>query len=173
MVTKLITTLLLSTFLCGCYQHKINLSNNIGFKNQLKLNGFYYTSINPKTKAVQKFFLYENGVVLNMKAFDSVDLLDLEKQIQGFNKYHTKQKNNYLSWGVFELKSNKISLTKWYPSSGGPLLVYVKRGEILNDSTFVIKWYETTKGKKIKDLNDVYHFHKYSPKPDSTNNLIK
>ena len=173
MVTKLISILFLSVVFVGCIQHKISLSNNIGFKNQLKLDGFYYTSINPKTKAVQKFFLYENGVILNMMAFDSVDLVDLEKQIQGFNKYSSKNKKNYLSWGVFELKNNNISITSWYPSSGGPLPVYVEKGGILNDSTFIIKWYETTKGKKVRDLNDVYRFHKFSPKPDSTNYVIK
>lgn len=173
MVKKIISILLMCSFFVGCYQYKIYKPQNSGFNNQLKLGGFYFTSINPKTKAVQKNFLYENGIILNMMAFDSVDLTDLTNQIHDFNKYSSKNKKNYLTWGVFELENKSISITKWYPSSGGPLDVFTEKGVVLNDSTFIIQWYESRKGKKIKDLNEVYHFQKFSPKPDSVNYVIK
>ncbi len=172
-MVNLIKVLLSVCLTWSCSPQKILMPKNVGLTNQLRLDGFYYTSVNPKTDAVKIIFLYENGVVLDMFSFDKVDTLFLTKRIN--EKYYKdkSQKKSYLDWGVYQLNNNQISITSWYPSSGGPLPVFVKKGSVVNDTTFVINWYETTKGKKLKDLNGVYKFVKFIPKPDSTNTVLK
>ena len=44
---------------------------------------------------------------------------------------------NYLG-GVFIINGQSIKFEKWYPSSGGGLPAYVREGDIINDTTFVI-----------------------------------
>lgn len=59
----------------------------------------------------------------------------------------------------------------WY--SRADLPVFTKKGEILNDSTFIINEVYEYDGKILSKENKLYHFYKYSPKPDSTNKYIK
>lgn len=158
----------------SCKPKNIILPKNTGLTNQLRIDGFYYEKVNLNNDAVKVIFLYRNGVVCDLLTFEKLDMQVIREHI---NKFYNGTDNNIvnsrLHWGSFELLEKEISLTNWYPSSGGPLPVYVKKGIVLNDTTFVIKEYETTKGKKKGDLNDTYKFVKFSPKPDSTNNFIK
>jgi hypothetical protein len=50
---------------------------------------------------------------------------------------------------------------------------YVRLGTILNDTTFIITKLVRSDGKHESEKNETYHFRLFSPKPDSTNNLIK
>ena len=84
-------------------------------------------------------------------------------------------KNIKFFWGVFNIKNNQILYERWCPSEP-PYRTYVREGNIINDTTFVItKLYRMVNGKKTEEseLNEVYHFKQFSPKPDSTNKFIK
>ena len=51
---------------------------------------------------------------------------------------------------------------------------YLKTGDIINDTTFVITEVERSKdGSERRTINEMYHYKHYSPKPDSTNNFVK
>ena len=80
-----------------------------------------------------------------------------------------------ISWSVFQFDGNNIQFERWYPSSGGPFPAYVRSGEILNDTTFIItEIYRMKDGVKtdVEESNEVYQFQAFSPKPDSTNRFI-
>lgn len=76
-------------------------------------------------------------------------------------------------WGIFNIKNDSIVFERWYPSSGGPFPAYLRSGKILNDTTFVItKSFRSKIGNEEQQLNETYHFRKFSPKPDSTNIFV-
>jgi hypothetical protein len=77
-----------------------------------------------------------------------------------------------VGWGVFLIKGNNIECEVWSTSVGGGLPVGRGEGIILNDTTFcIVKSINIRDGKEFPH-NDIYHFRKFSPKPDSTNNFI-
>lgn len=132
--------------------------------NELRTDGYYYTKKDSYEGIIySKYALYRNGVIR---------YIDGSKFIQpsfGSNKYK-------YDWGVFKIENGKILFECWQPGNGGALKSYVNSGEILNDTTFVIKEiYRMHKGQKTdaRGKNEVYHFVAYSPKPDSTNNFVK
>jgi hypothetical protein len=75
-------------------------------------------------------------------------------------------------WGVFNIKDNIIKFERWYPGQGAKK-AYVREGIILNDTTFHITKSYRSNGSELKDADEVYHFRKFSPKPDSTNVFVK
>jgi hypothetical protein len=133
--------------------------------NALKLDGIYYFETeNFEGPLFQRYALYRNGIIRNLGGSKNIDDLRFPS---GNSKYE---------WGVFQIDGTRIKFERWYPSSGGPLKAYIRSGEILNDTTFLItESYRMQKGKKteIRERNEVYHFRQFSPKPDSTNNFIK
>lgn len=132
---------------------------------ELRLDGFYYwETSNNEGPLFQKYALYKNGIIHDLGA---------TKLLEDANFQQGKYK---IEWGVFKISGTEIKFERWYPSSGGPLQAYIRAGQILNDTTFVIKEsYRMYKGKKTEmgQENEIYHFKKFSPKPDSTNTYIK
>lgn len=140
--------------------------------NQLKINGYYYQRAEGKYYTI--YFFYEDGVLLYGGGnFTYQELIEKEKEYNNEIWLHAVKKyKDY--WGIYNIESNSISFERWYPSSGGPYPAYIRSGEILNDTTFVItKSIRSKNGKEKQQLNETYHFRKFSPKPDSTNTFIK
>lgn len=139
---------------------------------QLRIDGFYY--LQKDNNYYDCYCFYGNGVVIAAGGLrKSVAELSqyLEKEFINSDSYK-KYKSN---WGVFKIEGNSIQFERWYPSDP-PLKAYVKAGEIINDSTFVIKEiYRMQGGQKteVESRNEVYHFKAFSPKPDSTNSFVK
>jgi hypothetical protein len=134
----------------------------------LKLNGYYYLQ-EPDSQSIisRVLFLYSNGVILdrgayntnNLSVVDSILLANLNKTT------YTKR-----SWGIININNFDIIMESWATQTS----VYKRfreEGNILNDTTFNIdKIFGSN--NKIQPLNNTYHFHQFSPKPDSTNNFI-
>lgn len=137
--------------------------------NQLKTNGFYYTTYESYDYKLKKkklfyniYFLYKNGVILNGKGQPSLDNIKVHNSVYSYQ----------ISWGIFQIDGNRIRYEKWIPT----LSSAIYEGVILNDTTFTItEAYNLKLGNKvnISKMNDIYHFQAHSPKPDSTNNYIK
>jgi len=142
--------------------------------NQLRVDGYYYQKKDGKFFTMYCF--YRDGIVLYLGGgFTSGQIIELEDRIQN-GSFYQDIKNQKDYWGVFKIENTSILFEKWYPSSGGGLPAYVRAGEILNDTTFVItESYRMQGGKKkeVRERNETYHFRKFSPKPDSTNIFIK
>ncbi len=142
----------------------INRENYNGI--ELKMNGYYYTG----DSLISILFLYKNGVVLSA---GSVQFEEWKKYEKLFNNNHFKKKlhNSRMGWGVFKINENEIMYERWYPSER-PHHTAIRKGKILNDTTFIILKSISHKGKE-KSRNEVYHFKKFKHKLDSVSKFIK
>jgi hypothetical protein len=138
---------------------------------KLKLNGFYIRrdSVNGNVQS-SIYVLYQDGKLLYVGTFD-------ENEFD--TKYLTdavileKVRSTLPSWGLYEISRDTISFEKWHYTGGAPKITYVRRGSILNDSTFIINQVARPDGSERTDVKETYHFNKFHPKPDSTNDFIK
>jgi hypothetical protein len=141
--------------------------------NQLRIDGYYYLFDSQSNTITATYFFYEDGTALHGGGWPYENQFEgLESNFSAEN-WQEKIKENKLKWGVFQIEGDEISFERWYPSSGGPTPAYIRSGEILNDTTFVITKSVRPKTGEEKELNEVYHFRAFSPKPDSTNSFIE
>ncbi len=139
--------------------------------NQLRIDGYYYAIYNNQIYSI--YFLFENGVYADFHS-SSGDLEYTDTFIKKNNVLGVVKRTKY-SWGLFLVEGSDIKMEQWHPSNGGPLPAYVRAGKILNDSTFqMTELYRMQGGEKTdaSTINEVFKFHEYSPKPDSTNSFI-
>jgi hypothetical protein len=73
---------------------------------------------------------------------------------------------------VFIIEDNVIKFERWYPSER-PYNAFVREGVILKDTTFHITKSYRSNGTEKREKDEIYHFRKFSPKPDSTNVYVK
>ena len=152
---------------------KLSISKNPYAGKRLRVDGYYYYEYDTPSNRRTLFF-YNNGISLYGGTFPSADLLQQEAEFAN-GKFYSAIKNDKLFWGVFQVDGDKITFERWYPSSGGPTHAYVRAGKILNDTTFQItESYRMQGGNKTEASakDEVYHFKKFSPKPDSTNVFV-
>ena len=163
--------LILSTY--GCRKilfpsEKLTIQPTPYTGNQLRIDGYYFTetvSGSDYAPSYQIYFLYRNGVIFGG---DNALLSELSTREAEFMNgvYYADSKDVRYCWGRFIIVDNSIVYEKWYP--GADSWVYKSQGEILNDSTFHIS--SSRHGEdEFSPENDLFHFKKLSPKPDSTN----
>lgn len=138
--------------------------------NQLRIDGYYFQKMDNSIFTI--YFFYNDGTVLyGGGSFPISEIEDYEVEFTS-EEWITSAKESKIRWGLFQIEGNRISFERWYPSSGGPLPAYIRTGEILNDTTFLINKSIRSDGSNEKELNETYHFKQFSPKPDSTNGFI-
>jgi hypothetical protein len=140
--------------------------------NELRMDGYYYFMTGDNLHYT--YFFYRNGIIIHGggNAPNTSPIEFVENQFISEN-YLKSLKDHKTAWGIFQITGNKIEFERWYPSSGGLTPAYIRSGEILNDTTFVITKSVRAKTGEEKELNEIYHFKEFSPKPDSTNSFIK
>ncbi|MCU0390515.1 MAG: hypothetical protein MUE81_05320 [Thermoflexibacter sp.] len=138
--------------------------------NQLKVNGYYYgdsSIVGGKTNVLVSYF-YRNGIFIDRESVELTKVLsniipnEPLNQIKGI-------------WGIFKIEGNKITIESFRSSMCGVKTSFIE-GEILNDTTYLIKSSESRdKGRVTSRLerNSIYRFRQSNIKPDSTNNFIK
>jgi hypothetical protein len=132
------------------------------------MNGIFYRTLN---EGITSFVLYRNGVYL----YNSVSNCDtLKCHTDHIAKYSKRQtKGNYYDekgdWGIYKQTSKKIIIERYWPIGFGSYGIQSMEGNILDSETIEITEFN---GKNLKETW-TYHFHPYSPKPDSTNQFIK
>jgi hypothetical protein len=86
-------------------------------------------------------------------------------------------RDDKINWGLYIITKDKIVWEGWNTSIGGGLPKWRAEGYIPNDSTIIFNRninYDNKWLPKVKvGYESVIHFHKFSPKPDSTNNFTK
>ena len=140
---------------------------------QLRMDGYWYNDYANNTYR-EVYFFYNNGIAMSVGAFPIDETSKREQAFQTV-EFYDRIKQNKLCWGVFQVDGDKITFERWYPSSGGPTHAYVRAGKILNDTTFQItESYRMQGGNKteVSAKDEVYHFKKFSPKPDSVNVFV-
>ncbi|MFW5872355.1 MAG: hypothetical protein ACOCVN_00050, partial [bacterium] len=117
---------------------ELTLEKELYTGEQLRIDGYYYLKDKNNT-LISTYFFYENGILLYGGGRPYPEgLSEIENKIFTSKQWIDKIGSQKLSWGVFQIDNNKIYFEKWYPSSGGPTPAYIRSGEILNDTTFVI-----------------------------------
>ena len=138
--------------------------------NQLRIDGYYYQLVDGVLYHVNCF--YSNGVLQHLGGYKMSDIKEYER-IFTTKEFNEKGKKSRFFWGAFKIEGSQIRFEKWYPSEVPK--AYVRAGNILNDTTFIItEIYRMKDGKKteVRAENETYHFRQFSPKPDSTNAFV-
>jgi hypothetical protein len=160
---------------CKMYR---NMDDELSFRmmnfsgNQLRIDGYYYNLSNSKIHNISFFF--SNGITLNCGGSKN-DFKEVEDYLSTqflINKVHLKNK---IGWGVFSIEGKSIKFERWYPSQR-PYKAYVRSGEILNDTTFLItEMYRVVENNKteVQSINEIYYFKQFFPKPDSSSSFIQ
>lgn len=167
-------TFIISWLMASCEKwpkdDALTLEKRICTDNSLRFDGYYYEMNAVSNSFSETYFLYRDGTILsfcgtpdNKPPFTFIEDLILSGEFS--------YKNSKSLWGVFQIKDTSIIINRWFPGNGG-LRAALLQGVILNDSTFkIISTTETTTGT-VHHNNDLFHFHAFSPKPDSTNVFI-
>jgi hypothetical protein len=136
---------------------------------QIKLNGYYFGDTTTWGKPYANvLYFYRNGVF--MYAFGK----DKETAEAGAVVIdHEDYKSLKRAWGLYRIDGNTIEMERWGPSDYCGLTTIYDKGEIINDTMFVIKYFEERNRGKAKHREDInsYFFFRAAVKPDSTNNF--
>ncbi len=155
---------------------KLSFPTNPYTGSELKIDGYYYnTYIYGENKTGHDIYLfYTNGVLLFGGVSDQEQILIKEEKLKN-GEHYSNAKNSEEYWGNFQISGSSIKFEKWSKDLSD-IYLYVSEGSILNDSTFTItQSYRLEEGKQKNwtSINETYHFKKFSPKPDSTNQFVK
>ena len=158
------------------------------FKNDY--GGYSEDKRNPyQQKAIEPIILNSNGTVRsfnNQSGFQENLVFDFkqncgledkntfENAIEHFECLLNNDNDRYDVWGkgVFSADKSKITI-QYYINWIGDYYLREKRGEILNDSTFVLSERYDYKLDTIYEINELYRFKRFRNKPDSTNFITK
>jgi hypothetical protein len=142
-------------------------------KNQLKLNGYYIKDSENEKDLRHVYFFYKTGLILYGYSYSSNEtVFEIENQLKKVD-YSFQNKRNRPGTGLFQIDDDEIAFETWEPSAGGPLKTAFRKGRIIDNSTFIITQIKNNYSNKEFAVNDVYKFHLFSPKPDSTNVFIE
>lgn len=139
--------------------------------NQLQIDGYYYIiNYNDPEKTMEVFVFFQNGVLSYLGGgFSSTT--SIENSILS-DVFMRKIYINKDCWGIFEVNEKVIKFERWYAGQGAKP-AFVNEGVILNDTTFHITKSYRSNGDDLRERDELYHFRKFSPKPDSTNVFVK
>ena len=170
-----IAFLIITFLLIGCGKplfgpDKLSLERKDYFGDELKISGYYYRKYSTdNTYRYVIYFFYNNGVLFHAGTIFEENLSKKEEEFKN-GVFYNNTKNTRFRWGIYTISENKIKFERWYP--GEAQKAFVSEGTILNDTTFhITKSYRNQNGEKteIRPKDEVYHFKKFSTKPDSTN----
>jgi hypothetical protein len=139
----------------------------------LRLDGYYFSTVKGEDDSlISPYFLYRNGLILSVGSTPKRRLNILERSLSD-KSFIEKVKQAKDSYGVYLVKNDSIEFEMWYPGPGPPKLVFLRQGLLLSDSMFRITKMIHPQTKIEEQVNEVYRFKKFHPKPDSTNEFIK
>lgn len=161
-------------FMGGCKKwlkdEELTLNRQPYNSNELRIDGYYYDMEDGKIWST--YFFYRNGILHYGIASDTLgNDLDMYDTWFASDYYLQCLRTGRRRWGLFEIHDDSIVFERWGILEGGdPVLRF--SGRILNDTTFIITKCENPYSGESSQENDLYHFHAFSPKPDSTNMFI-
>jgi hypothetical protein len=145
--------------------------------NSLKLNGYYYNIQDNRYKVI---YLFSNGVYRLVAQADApgpnIDLIKFldDKATVRFigDKYMVRY-----DFGLFQVDDSAIIIEHWLSGVGTRYPKRRLQGTITNDSTFhiTVKYGDELHGgnKPVNVVDEIYHFRRFSPKPDSVTKFIQ
>ena len=167
---KKIICLIVFSILSGCYDDNPDfVMKRVDYEgHELRIGGYYYCQDKHVSGSNQThvIFLFRNGLILNPYPDSTHDLIEVE-QILVRQYEHLKKYNN--RWGLFVINGNRLEYEK-YDAEGGTVIRYV--GSIENDTTFYLLQ-SVHHHFGVLSEEKIFHFKKFSPKPDSIKSFIK
>jgi hypothetical protein len=152
---------------------ELKTSRTSNLTNRLRLDGYYFTTTtNGEDSIVSIFFFYRNGILMACGSTRDQDLENVHDGLRS-GRFVKKLQGIKYAYGLYQISRDSITYEKWHPSSGPPKVSFIKKGRILNDTTFTMSFTERSNGADKTLINEVYHFRRFHPKPDSTNEFIK
>lgn len=153
-----------------CKDAEFDFTRQENNSNLIRLDGYYYGDLagnNPSTPSI--YLLYKDGVSYN--GLGSYNLRDIKDNSLVLSIAENKR-NSKSGWGIYKIENNLIEIQNWTFSTGCRPII-IETGEILNDTTIKITAWMNSNSDEQHIVNAIFLFHKYSTKPDSTNNFIK
>ena len=175
MVLRILTYLFVITTLTACWGFaKLSMQKEDVNNTSFRTDGFYW-GLSEYQGYIDIYIFYRNGTMFlfGSRIEGEIDLKRIERELQN------GKSDNYIrsqaSWGLFRIDDKRIEFEYWATKEKRPSKFKTKiwRAEILNDTTFVVNSVYNNYQKKTYYPDAIYHFHQFSPKPDSTNNFIK
>jgi len=163
MQKAIIFFMILGTLSSGkCSKDDLQIERENYSGTNLRIDGVFYN--NPQ-KA--HFFLYRDGVFFDGGTGFNGSISDLIKFYSKKENYKTAYELPY-AWGVFKIDNDEILIEKWVSGDAfGRYTTSKFSGVIINDTTLLLNHPAAVIG------TDTFYFHKFLPKPDSTNTFIK
>ena len=136
----------------------------------LKIDGYYYSEpIWDKTIAVSIF--YQNGVsILTFFSVGKDTLQSIKEKLFHNEEFLSTMGSEPHSIGVFTINNKSLEMENFV--GRGFKHTYRTYGEIINDSTFIVRKFVGFNGGE-EYWNAKFRFKKFSPKPDSTSVYIR
>lgn len=176
MVKQLKYCLALVSLFTACKGTKLQLPKEDNLSIALRLDGYYVKeAVFENNKYYKFYFLYTNGVLYGGTHLLQEKLNTDEEKAVLF-ELRNRATNIRDLWGIYSILNTlntKIQFEKWEPSSGGPMKTVIRQGDILNDTTFVIRKRHNNYDGKTYLVQDTFRFRQFTPKPDSTNRFVK
>ena len=154
-----------------CKDDNLSLQKTTYTGDQLKIDGYFYGEPNSKNN-VRIYYLYSNGVFFD----DGIE--SLEDSQNGTIKVDVSNnlgKQTKGQWGTFSINGNSIEIERWQSNINGCETTIYEKGNIINDTSFVItrrEFRERGKSIKTEDPNSTFYFKALPQKPDSTNVFV-
>jgi hypothetical protein len=142
---------------------------------ELRIDGYYYKYYEcyKGSNCIDMRCFYRNGIILDMGGV-ALSLEEADEYIQSkFIEGSTHPNYEYSKWGLFIIDGQIIKIEQYYATDDITRWTYIREGVILNDTTFLITVFYRSDGKERVEVDEIYHFRHFYPKPDSTNNFIK
>jgi hypothetical protein len=155
-----------------CEDDELSLSRTEYNGSDLQIDGYYYEQTSNEEPFSDIYYFYRNGVLLGGGVAAAADVND-DEYIPPVNLNLIR--NTKAVWGVFKLNGNLVEIERWQSRINGCETTIYERGNILNDTTFVINRREFRSDGEVRRTDDLNAFFKFRPlteKPDSTNSFI-
>lgn len=175
MVKKIGLLLFAGLALTACEKelHDLSMSRMPYVGNELRTDGYYYSDISDDDEPTAGLIvLYRNGVCMKMflGGVRDADNKNIEKYLLD-KDFMAKFWNRPDQVGVFRINKNRFEMEIW--QKFWDTITYSYWGEILNNTTLLIKEMRNNDSGKTFVQKHYYYFKPFAHKPDSTNNFIK
>lgn len=172
--------IIIMIIILGCKAPEFTLSKGDYPIVGLRTDGYFLGGLDNtglSDNVVSVYFIYQNGVIYYIGSVLDSELKEYLNyaNTKDFHNATNDQRGDITQWGIFRTDNEDVEYEIHSPSSGGRVKSVIRYGKILNDTTFIISHFLNNYDRKPKKrpTHEVYHFRKYSPKPDSTNIFIK
>ena len=175
MVTKktiLVVFCILSLVMIGCSKivADLGMQRKPYLGTDLKIDGYYYSDSPIWDKTIAVTIFYRDGVSILVFIYAEQDIFQsIEKKFLYNQDVLSKIRNEPYGVGVFTINNKSLEMENFV--GRGFKHTYHTYGEIINDSTFIVRKFVGFNGGE-EYWNAKFRFKKFSPKPDSTSVYI-